>query len=154
GLGRTLAPELTTRFSRPIGGGGRSQACFARYRGAPANPRRCAGSRPRGRVLAHRFGPGSRTVRAPGAKTCRGVVSLHGSARTRMALDHVSDNGLVALCARGDRDALAVLYDRYGRAAYSLARRILTDAALAEDAVQEAFLAIWKQAARFDARRA
>jgi RNA polymerase sigma-70 factor (ECF subfamily) len=71
-----------------------------------------------------------------------------------MALDHVSDNGLVALCARGDRDALAALYDRYGRAAYSLARRILKDANLAEDAVQEAFLAIWKQAGRFDARRA
>jgi RNA polymerase sigma-70 factor (ECF subfamily) len=71
-----------------------------------------------------------------------------------MALDHVSDNGLVALCARGDRDALGALYDRYGRAAYSLARRILKDATLAEDAVQEAFLAIWKQADRFDARRA
>ena len=71
-----------------------------------------------------------------------------------MGLDHVSDNGLVALCARGDRDALGALYDRYGRAAYSLARRILKDATLAEDAVQEAFLAIWKQAGRFDARRA
>src|SRR5262249_13353284 len=125
-----------------------------RHRGPPANPRRCAGSRRRGRVLAHRFGPGSRTVHASDTKTGCGVVSPHGSAPTRMALDHVSDNGLVALCARGDRDALAVLYDRHGRAAYSLARRILSDATLAEDAVQEAFLAIWKQASRFDARRA
>jgi RNA polymerase sigma factor (sigma-70 family) len=71
-----------------------------------------------------------------------------------MALEHLSDPGLIALCARGDRDALAALYDRYGRAAYSLARRIVKDPSHAEDVVQESFLAVWNGARRFDARRA
>jgi len=65
------------------------------------------------------------------------------------ALAHLSDEAVVALCARSDEVALAELYDRYGRAAYGLALRVLRDEALAEDAVQEAFLALWRGAARF-----
>jgi RNA polymerase sigma-70 factor (ECF subfamily) len=65
------------------------------------------------------------------------------------ALAHLSDEAVVALAARSDEVALAELYDRYGRVAYGLAVRILRDEALAEDAVQEAFLAIWRGAARF-----
>src|SRR6476660_3575574 len=64
-------------------------------------------------------------------------------------LAHLSDEAVVALCARSDEIALAELYDRYGGVAYGLARRILRDDALAEDAVQDAFLAIWRGAARF-----
>src|SRR5581483_2836854 len=64
-------------------------------------------------------------------------------------LAHLSDEALVALAARSEQPALAELYDRYGRPAYALARRILRDDALAEDAVQEAFLTLWRTAARF-----
>jgi RNA polymerase sigma factor (sigma-70 family) len=64
-------------------------------------------------------------------------------------LAHLSDEAVVALCGRSDQVALAELYDRYGRVAYGLAVRILRDESLAEDAVQEAFLAIWRGAARF-----
>lgn len=67
---------------------------------------------------------------------------------------HLSDEALVALVARSDDDAFAELYDRYDRLAYGLARRILRDGALAEDAVQDAFLTIWRSAARFNAERA
>ena len=67
---------------------------------------------------------------------------------------HLSDEAVVALMARSDEDALAELYDRFGGVAYGLARRVLRDDALAEDAVQEAFLAAWRSAARFVPERA
>ena len=57
---------------------------------------------------------------------------------------------LVARCAKGDERALAELYDLFGRAAYALALRIVRDASQAEDVVQEAFLDLWRSAARFD----
>jgi RNA polymerase sigma factor (sigma-70 family) len=69
-------------------------------------------------------------------------------------LAHLSDEAVVALTARSDEVALAELYDRYGRAAYGLALRVLRDESLAEDAVQEAFLAIWRGASRFIPERA
>jgi RNA polymerase sigma-70 factor (ECF subfamily) len=69
-------------------------------------------------------------------------------------LAHLSDEAVVALVARSQESALAELYDRYGAAAYALARRIVRDPALAEDAVQEAFLAVWRSAGGFVPERA
>jgi RNA polymerase sigma factor (sigma-70 family) len=62
---------------------------------------------------------------------------------------HLSDEAVVAMLARSDESALAELYDRFGRVAYGLALRILRDEKLAEDAVQEGFLAAWRNADRF-----
>ena len=64
-------------------------------------------------------------------------------------LAHLSDEALVALAARSEQTALAELYDRFGRPAYGLALRILRDDVLAEDAVQDAFLSVWRNATRF-----
>jgi RNA polymerase sigma factor (sigma-70 family) len=69
-------------------------------------------------------------------------------------LAHLSDEALVALVARGDDVALAELYERFGRVAYGLALRVVRDTSLAEDVVQEAFLAVWRSAGRFVAERA
>jgi RNA polymerase sigma factor (sigma-70 family) len=67
---------------------------------------------------------------------------------------HLSDEAVVALVARSDQSALTELYDRFGRVAYGVALRILRDERLAEDAVQEAFLAAWRNADRFMPERA
>src|SRR5881397_4033669 len=70
------------------------------------------------------------------------------------AFAHLSDEAVIALIARSDEEALAELYDRFGRVAYGLALRVLRDEKLAEDAVQEGFLAAWRNADRFMPERA
>src|SRR3954452_11862038 len=59
------------------------------------------------------------------------------------------DAVLLERIARGDHTAVAALYDRLGRVAYGLALRVTADPTLAEDAVQEAFCAIWRRASSF-----
>jgi RNA polymerase sigma-70 factor (ECF subfamily) len=86
------------------------------------------------------------------------VIPLRGKRRERpqasaRELAHLSDEAVLALIARSDEDALAELYRRFGRLAYGLAFRILRDDALAQDAVQEAFLGVWRGAGRFTAER-
>ena len=55
--------------------------------------------------------------------------------------------------ANGDEAALAVLYDRWMQAVYSLAMHLLRDADEAEDVVEETFWQAWQRAATFDATR-
>ena len=72
---------------------------------------------------------------------------------TPEALQRLADEDLMTLVERRDADAFAVLYDRHGGAAYSLAHRIVGNPGLAEDVTQEAFLSMWRSGARFDAAR-
>jgi RNA polymerase sigma factor (sigma-70 family) len=59
------------------------------------------------------------------------------------------DQVLVTRLAAGCQDSLAELYRRHGVSCYRLARHITANTALAEDAVQEAFLAMWQQPHRY-----
>ena len=65
----------------------------------------------------------------------------------------MDDAVLLRSIQSGDQQAVAALYDRYSGPAYGLAFRITNDGTLAEDVVQDAFVSVWKQAARFDAAR-
>lgn len=70
------------------------------------------------------------------------------------SLPDSSDEQLLDLLAAGaDQSALSELYDRYQAQMYGLAMRITGEASLAQDAVQDAFLGIWRNAARFSAQR-
>lgn len=64
-----------------------------------------------------------------------------------------SDSDLLARVSAGDDAALGELYDRYGGPAFALAFRMLGDRGMAEDIVQEAFLAVWRRCAQFDSER-
>lgn len=58
--------------------------------------------------------------------------------------------GLVREVAAGSQDALAALYDRHGDAVYAAAIRLTSDRQVAEEVVQETFLALWNRAELFD----
>jgi len=63
------------------------------------------------------------------------------------------DTTLVVRMQRRDANALAELYDRYGRVTFSLIVRVVRDAGIAEDLVQETFLRVWNRVHGFDAQR-
>ena len=68
-------------------------------------------------------------------------------------MEELADDVLLQLVHLGNDSALGALYDRHGKVAYSLAYRILGDIPAAEDAVQEAFINIWRRAGSFSAAR-
>lgn len=58
---------------------------------------------------------------------------------------------LLRCAGHGDQDAFAALYDATSARAYGLALRVVGDRALAEEALFEAYLEIWRSSARLDA---
>ena len=69
------------------------------------------------------------------------------------ALDAEGDRELATRLQRRDPQALAELYDKYGRIAFALIVRIVRDRGIAEDLTQETFLRVWNRMAGFDAQR-
>jgi RNA polymerase sigma-70 factor, ECF subfamily len=65
----------------------------------------------------------------------------------------LADEDLMSLAGEGDAEAFATLYDRHGRATYSLAYRMMGERQAAEDLVQEAFLDVWRAAQSYRAER-
>jgi RNA polymerase sigma-70 factor, ECF subfamily len=68
-------------------------------------------------------------------------------------LRDLPDDQLVQRMSQGDVDALDVLYDRYARAVFSFAVRIVRDGRIAEEVLQEAFMRSWQQSGRFELNR-
>ncbi len=71
-----------------------------------------------------------------------GLNNLHGT----------SDEALIARVAEGDRPAMHALYARHHVALYRFVLRLVCNAATAEDVVSDTFLAVWRQADRFEGR--
>jgi RNA polymerase sigma-70 factor (ECF subfamily) len=63
------------------------------------------------------------------------------------------DRSLIRGLQRKDAAAMAGLYDRFGRVAYSVILSIVRDGGVAEDLVQETFLRVWNRAQTFDEER-
>jgi RNA polymerase sigma-70 factor, ECF subfamily len=66
----------------------------------------------------------------------------------------LADEDLISLIGSGDTQAFAVLYDRHGKVAYSLAYRMMGERQAAEDLVQEAFLKVWRAAGSYRVEKA
>jgi RNA polymerase sigma-70 factor (ECF subfamily) len=65
-----------------------------------------------------------------------------------------ADEDLISLVHhKRDPEAFATLYDRHSRTAYSLAYRMMGERQAAEDLVQDAFLKLWRSAARYRPER-
>jgi RNA polymerase sigma-70 factor (ECF subfamily) len=65
----------------------------------------------------------------------------------------LADEELMQLVTGGDPRAFETIYDRHGGAAFSLAYRMTGHRAAAEDAVQEAFISIWRSRSRYEPER-
>jgi RNA polymerase sigma-70 factor (ECF subfamily) len=64
-----------------------------------------------------------------------------------------SDADLITLVTQGDQEALTALYERYSRAVYSFSLRIVGDAQVAEEILQEVFVRAWQQGGSFQSAR-
>jgi RNA polymerase sigma-70 factor (ECF subfamily) len=65
----------------------------------------------------------------------------------------LADEELMVRLSRGDADAFDLIYERHADAAFSLAYRISGSRAVAEEVAQDAFLALWRNGARYEQSR-
>lgn len=64
------------------------------------------------------------------------------------------DGLLIRRIADGDRQAVGILYDKYGRLLYSVALQLTRDKHCAEEIVQDVFTTVWRKATRFEPQKA
>jgi RNA polymerase sigma-70 factor, ECF subfamily len=82
----------------------------------------------------------------PERSSTRDTSLTSGMADGATAID---DGALLQLVRQGDQRAMAEVFDRYGRAVYSVALRILKDTGHAEDVMQEIFFQVWRNSDSF-----
>jgi RNA polymerase sigma-70 factor (ECF subfamily) len=81
--------------------------------------------------------------------THRGRINPLGDHRLR----ELADEELMVVLARGDAEAFDFIYERHADAAFSLAYRICGTRVAAEEVVQDAFLALWRNGSRYEPGR-
>jgi RNA polymerase sigma-70 factor, ECF subfamily len=86
------------------------------------------------------FAADAKVFTLPTSKSPCSKANEWGGNRSGSDVLQESDETLLSKVQEGDRNALASLFRRYGRAVHSLGRRILRDKTEAEDLVQEVFL--------------
>src|SRR3712207_4171669 len=103
---------------------------------------------------------GSQFLPAVHPKACFGCISAYGkrSSRVKAVLGEKASlaldlNHALGQCARGDRLALRAIYDSEAPRMIGVAMRLLRRRALAEEAVHDTFLQVWKKADSFDPSR-
>jgi RNA polymerase sigma-70 factor (ECF subfamily) len=77
----------------------------------------------------------------------------HGTILHWMSSAGAEDAVLLARVAEGRKEALAALYDRYGRIVYGLALRMVADRETAEEITQDVFTSLWRKAGTFRPER-
>jgi RNA polymerase sigma-70 factor, ECF subfamily len=80
-------------------------------------------------------------------------MSLLGLLLALELSEGANDSELARRLQKREPQAMAELYDRYGRLAYSIVFAVVRDTGVAEDLVQETFLRVWNRAGGFDAER-
>ncbi|MCA1700545.1 MAG: sigma-70 family RNA polymerase sigma factor [Actinobacteria bacterium] len=90
------------------------------------------------------------TLSDQGLGRARGLVE---AAPAPLPAQELADDELLALIGRGDARAFEIIYERHSGQVFSLANRICSDRASAEEATQDAFLALWRSAGSYEASR-
>ena len=88
----------------------------------------------------------------------RTANALHGRSgpnwtRCRLNYQDLEDLELLAKISEKDRDALATLYDRYGRRVFALAVRMLNDPVGSEEVTQDVFMSVWRRGATYTTKK-
>ena len=87
------------------------------------------------------------------ASTRSGMLDVVDDAEVHPGV-HIAPLGeLLVATAAGDRDAFSRFYDHMAARVHGLVRRVLVDAAQAEEVTQDVFLEVWQTAARLDPAR-
>jgi RNA polymerase sigma-70 factor (ECF subfamily) len=89
----------------------------------------------------------------PPARSDRGMNTLDATDAETPEARERRDALLLTQIAAGDRDAFALLYDRFSAPLYSTALQVLRDTTEAQDVVHDAFVTLWEKAATFETTR-
>ncbi|MDT0558308.1 RNA polymerase sigma factor [Ichthyenterobacterium sp. W332] len=71
-----------------------------------------------------------------------------------MSLKHSIEQQIITLLANEDERALNLLYKNYSNSLYGVILKVTNNEEIAEDALQETFIKVWKNAKKYDAKKA